>query len=55
MKIDKCGKLVYNLYDSKNYVIHITAVKQALDYNLKLQNVHKIINFNQEVWLKSYI
>ena len=55
MKIDKCEKLVYNLYDNKNYVMHITAVKQALDYNLILQKVHRIIKFNQEVWLKPYM
>ena len=27
MKIDKCSKLVYNLYDKKNYVVHTRSLK----------------------------
>ena len=27
MKIDKCKKLVCNLYDKKNYVVHIRSLK----------------------------
>ena len=34
MKIDKCNKLVYNLYDKKNYVVHIRSLKQALSQGL---------------------
>lgn len=55
MKIDNCEKLVYNLYDKKNYVIYITPLKQALDYNLILQKVGRFIKFNQESWLKPYM
>ena len=29
MKIEKCGKLVANLHDKTEYVIHITNLKQA--------------------------
>ena len=28
MKINQCNKLLCNLYDEKNYVIHIRALKQ---------------------------
>ena len=28
MKIDKCRKLVCNLYDKNNYVVHIRSLKQ---------------------------
>ena len=55
MKIDKCKKLVYNLHNNEKYVVHIRSLKQALDYGLKLKKVHKIIEFNQEAWLKTYI
>ena len=34
MKINKCNKLVCNLYDRNNYVIHIRALKQALNNGL---------------------
>ena len=55
MKIDKCKKLVCNLPNKKKYVVHIRSLKQALKYGLKLKKVHRIIEFNQESWLKPYI
>ena len=55
MKIDKCKKLVCNLRNKKKYVIHIRSLKQALNHGLKLKKVHRIIEFNQESWLKPYI
>ena len=50
MKINKCSKLVCNLYDKNNYVVHIRSLKQALR-----KKVHGVIQFNQEAWLKEYI
>ena len=55
MKIDKCKKLVCNLRNKKKYVVHIKSLKQALNHGLKLKKVHRIIEFNQEAWLKPYI
>ena len=55
MKIDKCKKLVCNLRNKKKYVVHIRSLKQALNYGLKLKKVRRIIEFNQESWLKPYI
>ena len=55
MKINKCRKLVCNLYDKKNYVVHIRSLKQALNHGLILKKVYKVIQFNQEAWLKPYI
>ena len=34
MKINKCNKLVCNLYDKNNYVVHIRALKQTLKHVL---------------------
>ena len=48
MKINKCNKLVCNLYDKNNYVVHIRSLKQAT-------KVHRVIQFNQKAWLKEYI
>ena len=39
----------------KNYIVHIRSLKQALDHGLILKNVHKVIQFNQEAWLKRHI
>ena len=55
MKIDKCMKLVCNLCNKKKYVVHIRSLKQVLNYGFKLKKVHRIIEFNQESWLKPYI
>ena len=55
MKIDKCKKLVCNLCDKKNYAVHIRSLKQALNHGLILKKVHRVIQFNQEAWLKPYI
>ena len=55
MKINKCGKLVSNLYDKNNYVIHIRSLKQTLDHGLILKKVHRAIQFIQKAWLKEYI
>ena len=55
MKINKCKKLVCNLRNKKKYVVHIRSLKQALNHRLKLKKVHRIIEFNQEAWLETYI
>ena len=55
MKIGTCKKLVYNLYDKKNYVFHMRSLKQVLNHGLILKKVHRVIQFNQEAWLKPYI
>ena len=35
--------------------MHIKSLKQALNHGLKFKKVHRIIEFNQEAWLKPYI
>ena len=55
MKINKCTKLVCNLHDKQNYVVHIRALKEALNHGLKLKKVQKVIGFCQEAWFKRYI
>ena len=55
MKINKGSKLVCNVRDKENYVIHILALKQALNHGLKLAKVHRITEFRQEAWLKPCI
>ena len=55
MKIDKCEKLVCNLHKKKKYAVHINSLKQALNHGLKLKKIHRIIEFNQEAWIKPYI
>ena len=53
MKIEKVKKLVANLHDKTDYVTHISYLKQALNHGLVLKNLHRIIKFNQNPWLKT--
>ena len=54
-KIDKCKKLVSNIHNKENYVIHIRDLKQALKHGLIPKKVHKAIQFNQKAWLKNML
>ena len=55
-KIKKCNKLTCNINGKKKTVVHIRALKQALNHGLIiLKKVHWVIQFNQEAWLKEYI
>ena len=56
MEVDKCKKLICNLYDDHiEYVDHISSLKQSLNHGLILKKVHRVIKFNQRAWLKEYI
>ena len=55
MKINGVEKLIPNLRDKKNYIIHIEALNQALKHGLILKRVHCMIEFDQSAWLKPYI
>ena len=39
----------------KKTVVHIRALKQALNHGLVLKKVYKVIEFNQKAWVKPYI
>ena len=54
-KIGKIEKLVCGIEDKEKYVIHVNALKQALNHGLRLINVHRVIQFNQEAWMEPYI
>ena len=49
-KIGKC-----NFQDKKNHVVHIKALKQALNHGLILKKTHRVIQFNRKARLKRYI
>ena len=55
MEINRCKKLVRNLFNKKKYVTHINSLNQALNHGLQLKKIHRVIEFNQKVWLKPYI
>ena len=54
-KLEKVEKFVCSTENKVKYVIHIRALKQALNNGLKFKNVHGVIKFQLKEWLKLYI
>ena len=54
-KVNKCEKLICGIEDKEKYVVHIRALKQALNHGLILKKVQRVIKFNQRAWLKPHI
>ena len=55
IKINKCSKLCCTVQNKEKYVVYIRALKQALNHGLTLAKVHRIIQVDQEAWLKPFI
>ena len=55
MKVGKVKKLVPNLFDKEKYVLHYRNLKLYLKYGMVLTNIHRILEFKQTPWMKSYI
>ena len=56
LRIEKAEKLVAKLHDKIEYVIYIKHfAKQALNHELVLKNVHRVIQFNRKALLKPYL
>ena len=55
IKVDKVSKLIPTLYDKKNYICHIKNLQLYLDLGLKIKKIHRILEFDQRPWMKSYI
>ena len=53
--MEKVQKLVANLYDKTEYVVHSRNLKQVLDNGLVSKNVHKVIKFNPHAYQKPYV
>ena len=52
MEINGVKKLVPNLRDKKNYVFHIQALNQVLQHGLRLDRIHRAIEFDQFAMVK---
>ena len=55
IKSGDINKLTPNLMSKKNYVVHLRNLKYYISQGLILKKVHKILEFKQSAWMKSYI
>ena len=48
-------KLVPVFFDKEKYVIRYENLQLCLRLELKLKNIHRVLEFNQSQWLKQYV
>ena len=48
-------KLVPNLINKINYVVHYRNLQQCLELGMKLKKTHRILKFKEKDWMKPYI
>lgn len=48
-------KLISDLYNKKNYIIHYKLLEYYVSLGIKVIKVHKVLTFEEEAWLKPYI
>ena len=48
-------KLVPNLMNKNNYVIHYRNLQQCLELGMKLKKIHRLLKFKQKDWVETYV
>ena len=55
IKVGEVNKLILNLGNKKNYVIHYRNLQLYVSLGMKVTKFHKILKFKQSDWMKQYI
>ena len=55
IELGKVEKLVTNLHNKTEHVVHKRNLKQALNHGLILKNIHRVIKFNKKTWSEPYV
>lgn len=54
-KLSKESKLICNLHAKTKYVIHYKNLQQCIKYGMKLDKVHRVLEFKESKFLEPYI
>ena len=55
IKVGDVKKLIPNLGNETNYVVHYKNLQLYLSVGVKLTKIHRVLKFNQSDWMKKYI
>ena len=55
IKVGNVEKLIPNLGNKTNYVVHYKNIQLFLSLGMKLTKIHRVLRFKQSDWMKKYI